>query len=617
MLKRIQKTDYIFIAAILICLIFHIICMYTPVPYDDETLYPTGPLRFINGDIMMQHEWHLSQFSSLFSHLPVLLWITLKGSTEGLILFLRIAYLLIHTSGAVIIYKSFREYKYWAVMAAVLFYTQTPYRMLAISYISMVVFFLLLMGISLFFAYKTEKKQYYILSGIFFGACCVCNPFYCLLYPVYIAVYLYFNLKVKKNKSTPPPSDKKASSVKRQVISEEKNTSALFFSKKAVLLISSGIAVMAVISILYYFSTGGTISSFIGNFGNLLSSSEYDIFNSLSLKLRESVNIINKLSLNMPFLLPVLFIALAADKRRYDTKHKILYVILSLFLSILYVITISISFFNLDENTFAISLPFLIFSSVCYILTKNKNKPVFFLLCLPFIIGAVIQYIATNTGITAPFSVLALTAVPGMIFVCDFYSEIKNEVKAENKPLLKNRKKAFSAAVFNLVCIILCIQTAFNCCLYMHNKIPNKESYQKVENGPFAGLYLDSNYYEKYNKGLSDLDIIKERSSDNDPVLINSRMGWMHLYIDRPSAAYCAALYSLEEETFRSYYEQNPDKIPKYIYVSFAHRYYLTSRDEARKQSRLFQSLFDCTVEELSMGFLLTVDSCRFDLPES
>lgn len=158
MLKRIQKNDYIFIAAILICLIFHIICMYTPVPYDDEALYPTGPLRFINGDIMMQHEWHLSQFSSLFSHLPVLLWITLKGSTEGLILFLRIAYLLIHTSGAVIIYKSFREYKYWAVMAAVLFYTQTPYRMLAISYISMVVFFLLLMGISLFYAYKTEKK---------------------------------------------------------------------------------------------------------------------------------------------------------------------------------------------------------------------------------------------------------------------------------------------------------------------------------------------------------------------------------------------------------------------------------------------------------------------------
>ena len=156
-------------------------------------------------------------------------------------------------------------------------------------------------------------------------------------------------------------------------------------------------------------------------------------------------------------------------------------------------------------------LPFLIFSSVCYILTKNKNKPVFFLLYLPFIIGAVIQYIATNTGITAPFSVLALTAVPGMIFVCDFYSEIKNEVKAENKPLLKNRKKAFSAAVFNLVCIILCIQTAFNCCLYMHNKIPDKESYQKVENGPFAGLYLDSNYYEKYNKGLSDLDIIKEK----------------------------------------------------------------------------------------------------------
>ena len=126
MIKKMQKSDFIFLAAIIAALLLHLSGILTPLPYNDEALYPTVPLRFMNGDVMMQHEWHFTQFSSLFLYLPVMAWMNIKGSTEGMILFLRIVYLIIHTLAAFVIYKAFRRYKLWAVAAAVLFIRRHP-----------------------------------------------------------------------------------------------------------------------------------------------------------------------------------------------------------------------------------------------------------------------------------------------------------------------------------------------------------------------------------------------------------------------------------------------------------------------------------------------------------
>ena len=106
---------------------------------------------------------------------------------------------------------------------------------------------------------------------------------------------------------------------------------------------------------------------------------------------------------------------------------------------------------------------------------------------------------------------------------------------------------------------------------------------------------------------MNDIDIIRSRTEENEPVLITSFVGWMYLYIERPFASYSTCLIEFDTEQMKSYYEQYPEKIPKYIYVGYADRNYIPDRESALSKAEKLEEIFDCTREELSMGILLTV----------
>ena len=598
MQKKMRKSDSIFLIAVIACLILHCLCIFTPLPYNDEALYPTVPFRFINGDIMLQHEWHTTQFSSVFQHLPVLFWLTFKGSTEGILLFLRILYLIIHTLSTFIIYKFFRNYKLWAVAASMLFYTQVSYRMLTISYATMITLFLLLFSLCLLRFHKKRTSAYLVFAGVCFGACCVCNPLYCILYPIYVVACIKSNRKLKHNIYC--EQDIQTADTIPQKFHPCKNCSA-FFELNSFVLVSVGIGIMAVICIIYFLSTGGSFTTIPNDIKNLFSATEYDIIVSVKDKFSLTTRLFNEISLNMPFLLPSLYIMLLLDKNRNNNAHKIAYLILSLSFVFLYIYGITSVFLKGEENAFAVPLPLTVFSTVCYILTKKKNQLLFYCMWCPGMVGAFIQYLTSNTNLTAFSLTLVVANIAGVIFIKDFFAELCDDLK------LKSKKQIKTYSI--ILCLAICSQLIFNCFLYQYDRIPNKEEYTQVTYGPLAHFYLNDSYYESYTNSLSDLDIIKSRCQENDPVLITSRMGWMYLYVDQPIAAYSTCLLTLDADLLNSYYAQNPDKMPKYIYVGFADTYYKPDRDAAFKKVSILEKMFNCTKEELSMGVLLTVNT--------
>ena len=127
----------------------------------------------------------------------------------------------------------------------------------------------------------------------------------------------------------------------------------------------------------------------------------------------------------------------------------------------------------------------------------------------------------------------------------------------------------------------------------MYERVPDKEEYTRVSNGPLSHFYLDEVYYESYTNSLNDLDIIKSRTEKTNPVLIVSRLGWMHLYIERPFAAYSASLLTLDTDLLTAYYEQNPKKKPKYIYVGFADFNYIPDREKALEKADKLEMIVD------------------------
>ena len=291
MIKNAKRNDLTFFILLLGVLLVHTLYVFVHPFYYDESYYITVPLRLLSGDSLMQHEWHLTEFSSLFTYLPVYIWTAIKGSTEGIFIFTRLVYLSLHTAIAVVIYRFFRKYGKWAIMASLIFFAQMPYRLIAISYQSVFVICLILFSFCLIKIYQKNITRFYIFAGICFGCCCVCNPMLCVVYVLYLPVcalwrkrYLLKNLITKLKNCKKEKADEKPSKKKKKMAEETAPPQLVcdesydrFFDIKAILRFTCGIAIVAVIAIIFFFATGGTIDSILSNIENIFLTSEYSL----------------------------------------------------------------------------------------------------------------------------------------------------------------------------------------------------------------------------------------------------------------------------------------------------------------------------------------------------
>ena len=612
MMKKLKKTDLFFVLALLLGLLVHSYFI-SIIPFSqDESFYLTIPFRILNGDSLVQHEWHLTQFSSLFSYLPVYIWTSITGSTDSIFLFSRCTYLVIHTAIAVVIYIFFRKYGNWAIMASMIFYIQIAYRIQAISYQSVLVISLLILSLCLISIFQKSSVKSYVFAGICFGCCCVCNPFFCIEFAVYLFIcalwtkrqvfvnHLIKTRSIGSSKKQKGLTKKQKRQLKQQQLEAFPNLENYncFFSKEAVLWISCGVLVVAVIAVVFFFSTGGTVSSIEDNIENLLGSSEYDIASkSVFFKFIDTLKYFSMANLGIPWILPLIFSVLLFDKKRKHNIHRFAYLTISIFWSAIFMFA---TLKEGDYNLFAVSLPFCVISTLCYILTENKNKTLFYCMYIPCLIATFIQYLAADTHLAAIGVILAVNNVAGVFFSMDLWKEMRsvsqNELEATNK---KN-----TGLLRGVIIVSFCLQILFYGLFYQFEQV-NKNNAVKASVGPYSGLYMTEQQLDRYNKLINDMDVIKKLSENDDPILIDSYGTWMYLYLERPVATYMTwYLGTLEPKQLTNYYRESPEKIPKYIYFE--------SPDPKKVNIQVANELFEFTREDLSRGVLLTVEGCKF-----
>lgn len=604
-----------------VVLTMHLLCIVGPDHFADESFYPTIPLRLINGESLVGDEWHLTQFSSLFLYIPVRFWLAVKGSTEGIVLFLRFFYLAIHTTVSVGIYTFFRKYKIWAVAAAVMFYSQVPLRFMSANYHSLLALFLLLLTIALLLINKKDKFYFYLLAGFCYGCCCVCNPFECLVFPIYIIACFIWHFKpnIDANQKQPINKKQKNRNNKKKENETEKTPSLLnknehicnkYLGKTAFLKFTMGLLIAVFVSVFFFFINNGSLNSLIENIPNLLTDGGHDIFQSPLYafidKITSTFYYINDICFGLPWLLPVFYIALLFDKKRRNTKHKIIYIILSFLLCLFFFVGVIVGALN-SSRCLAITLPFAVVSTVCYILTEDKNKNLFYCMWLPSAIGTVVQYLASDLHLSVMW-VLTIGNIAGIFFVKDFINE-NTELKAK---FGKRKIIDYTKLCVKLVCVGISVQLLIQCGLYVVGRVPSSNSL-KLKKGPYKGICVSVDSYHKNNDIMKDLDVIKARSDVNDHVLIISEFSWMYLYIDRPFATYSAWQPFLEEDRLEIYYDINPQKCPKYIYVGYTTipssvlKGHGHSTERAQVYADVLKQMFECDEEILSNGILLTV----------
>jgi hypothetical protein len=127
----------------------------------------------------------------------------------------------------------------------------------------------------------------------------------------------------------------------------------------------------------------------------------------------------------------------------------------------------------------------------------------------------------------------------------------------------------------------------------------------KATVGPYTGLYMSEDQHRRYINSINDLNLIKEISGNDDPVLFATYSNWMYLYVERPMATYTTWYRgSLNFELLKAYYKENPKKIPKYIYID--------SPEPENVNTQFIDHMFDYTRQNLSGGVLLTVEQKKF-----
>ncbi len=626
MIKRLHKTDYFFIAALLCGLFFHLTLIWSPHRLYDETFYATVPYRLTLGDSLVQHEWHLTQFSSLFLYLPVRLWLFINGSTDGIYLYLRFVYIFVHTAVAVTVYKFFRKHGVWSVVAAIMYYILIPFKTYALNYTSMLVVFYLFFTLSIYCIYKNHSVKAYLSAGFCFGCCCVNNPIFCILFPLYLILCalwtkkeIFINLisnhyyisRYKKNnprkaKRKSFESIKAAAEKKRVFFSRCFDDYNCFFTKNAVIYTFAGLCIIAAVSIIFFLATGGSISSVFENTENLLSASEYftTTKGTWIQKTFDFKNAINTMSFQMPYLLPLFFLVLFIDKKRAQNSHRTVFLTAALALSVL----ISAGILSADENTaFFYSLPFALFALVCYILSTKRQTDLFFCIWCPCTVAAVLNTIASNTLFYSASAVVSISNIAGVFFVCNLFKEMKAE--HQGKITKKFCSKIFTYAGQVTVIIAICFQIILSGFFMRDFLALEKDFTFKITNGPLKGMYYNEEAYNIYQSNLKLLDHIKEISDEDDPIFVGANLNWTYMYADRPFGTYSAYFLGIEPDVLSVYYEKNPDKIPKYIcYFSVVTPEYTQSAKEMfEEEKEILDSMFEYTEEHFSDSILLTV----------
>ena len=602
MVKKAHKYDFIFIIAMLLLTAYYFILIFHEPYLKDEVFYPIIPLRLIGGDSLIQHEGHLTQFSSLFQYLPVKIWLLIKGSTEGIILYLRFLYLFVHAIISVLVYVFFRKSGIWSVVAAVMFFAYIPYGALSLCYTSMYMIFWLLFSLCLILSTKTNSPLALVFAVFWFGCSCVCSPMLCSLFFVYLIFVLLWPRKEKiitsilqRKEKTSKKRNKKPTNIVR---THNNDIIDNFFTIKSLAYITCGICIIALIAIAFFFATGGTIPALIKNLPIVLACSEYSAYLiDFWKKTYDMLKTYTELSLYLPFLLPAFLIAIRRDKNRNIFSHKVIYLISAAILSVIYMLGV---YFTNDPGFYVLTLPFSIVSLICYILTENKNKLLFYLLWCPAIISATLQAFFSNTVFLSLGLGLTICNIAGVFFIHDICKELTAEYMSSKQCDPSVNKKANITK--KILVIVMCLDIVFLSFMFAQRKVTN-ESLIPIENGPYAGLLLKEDDVSHYNITLKDVETVKTIVKEDEPVLIYTRNLWTYLCIDRPFAINTAWLcWIFFPEDLKLYYESNPDKIPAYVYLSFE------SEFEYEMYLNKMSMIFEYDQIKLSDGLLLKVN---------
>jgi len=481
----------------------------------DEALYLLVPMRFINGDIPLIHEWHPTQICYIWLQPVVALFLKINGGTEGIFLAFRYIFTAVWGLFSLFVFARLRKISpIGALLASLMIFIYVPFGEMALYYNTIGIITLLSSSVIVLTAQKWKPFQY-MAAGALYAVAVTCCPFLALAFPVLIII-------------------------------------AIICKEKLFLFFTGGILVIFAVFCIYCLSKA-SLSDIIHSIPYLAGDREHPF--SLTDKIATYFLSILTSSYLTPVFLALLLGPIALALCRKDSRtHKIGFVItvaLTIAMQVIYLV--KGSFFN----TFMFAPMFI--AVYCFITSKDKDiRRLFFMVWLPGLFYTVCLHMSSNLDFGAISSAASIPSVASVIIAVIY---IREEFSTGDL-------RKISIAVFAaLIAFQLSVETYMRITyIFSENTLSNMTD--TADKGAMKGLISTGNRIFYYEVMLYELKPLIE--SDADKVLIMSPESWMYLEVDKAIGSYTCWSPLIDDYTvdlLEEYYGMYPDMKPDMIYV--------------------------------------------------
>ena len=575
----------------------------------DETFYLSETHHLLMGDRLITDIWSITQFSALFQYIPMKLYTLFSGGTEGIVLAMRYAYVVMKLIAFIFVVVFLRKYRWWTLLAAVIVTSYHPLGFLTICYYSIALSTALLTGLILF-TKKNLTTTNLITAGVLFSCCVLAEPLTAWVYFAYSVLVIVCYVRKKRKKIF-------LKSMQR------------LLTKQTWFGITGGVLISFIIflSILRIGENASLIWKNLSSFAQILSfHSQMSFTEKIKLYLWQSGYVFNVSA--VIFLVVILLFGKKLKKYRNITALTMCIIFVGLTVSLFLKNGVRLSAIYLTDFK---PLPLFFLGFASYLLTEKKDNMLFGF----FIFGSatsfgmeIVSRIAFGAGcvISAPASILLFRS---LFFELLAEHKTNNTAKDKTSPLEKittiekEKKARFLSSLQTLlskttICIsiaalsVLLVSESFYCFYARLFQTPesmvsaNLDSF--IDRGPLKGLKTIPMLKEEYDAVLSDMDTIMKQPPSS--LFVMGYCAWGNLYTELPYA--CPAIYAFDtvesREYLEYYWQMYPERKSDCIYIPYLDMDYNIDRKTADEKLSFLQAHCDMSVTEGNIGYIVRIN---------
>lgn len=525
-----ETEKYIFLPGFILIASSIIIKCFYGVGWNDEAYYIVLAQRFAKGDILLYHDWYPTQWSGIILAPLFVIYHSITGGTEGIILFFRLFWSVFTILESLLIWwfiKKISDKDLYAFLSAVFLLIYSTENKALYSYSDMSVHFLILVILSLWMASEHKNKWLVFVAGIPMALTVICNPYTLIVYIWFILAEIIYAIRNKKSL-----------------------INWLIFTIGALAL---------GLPIVIYTLVNAPLNDVLKGLNYMLSMPDHPAKNLLIATLKwvwyllKSYTIVG-IAVQLVIVLYILR-GLIKDSLTDVIRNVVFH--LELLLSVVYVVVQ----YTLMDDKYVIGVayvPLSLTAIVLYLLCKKRDKRQLLLVIIPGLLLSLAFQWGSDTGIYAMMTGTAVSVIITPIIFGNFLQEMES----------KNIKStyAFTYTIFMLAFLYTFGQRL----IYSRPGIYEKEYNVRVNSGVYKGILTDEKQRDYLLKTKDSIAEIADNTSDEDNVLVlgSADNCWIYLETDRGIGSFFAFRVDSDHPYFEPYYDMHPEKIPEYIYAN-------------------------------------------------